>query len=447
MNNEDIAKIDTTLNSLSNHARATLDPQPWYQALTDLTYLHSTRAESAWNVTLPVTDITTLLKELKASASNDLSLSVIEEFTDCLRRLSSVATRAALATSLLQDVEALTALKVPVVTLMARLNDTITIMAGPKAGEETTAADINQLMAKLALTTTHKNYTIYDPAAGAGLSLLAVRQLLPASQHVSLLGNEIRTSTLLHAKMTLGLLPKTTTTVSLSSVDTLAPTTNNEPDADIVISDPPYSVRWSANTELLEDPRFAKVNVLPPKSKADYAFVLDGLAHLKDDGIMVIQLPHGVLFRGGAEGKIRQYLINENVIDAVIGLPANLNYSTAIPTMLLVLRKHRTRKGILFIDASDGFVKSRTKNVLTDEDSQKIVNTYKAYKDVKSYAHVAAPEEIAAADGNLNIPRYVSTFTPPEAVSLQALDQQIKEYRTKINELEAHSATIMAKYR
>ena len=162
---------------------------------------------------------------------------------------------------------------------------------------------------------------------------------------------------------------------------------------------------------------------------------------------MVIQLPHGVLFRGAAEGKIRQQLIEANVIDAVIGLPASLNNGVSIPTLLMVLRKKRNREGILFIDASEDVVKSRIKNTLPEKAIQKIVSTYQAYKNVDSYAHVASPDEVAAANGNLNIPRFVDTFTPPAPVSLQELDQRISTYHDQLADLDQSSAAIMKKYR
>jgi len=184
---------------------------------------------------------------------------------------------------------------------------------------------------------------------------------------------------------------------------------------------PPYSLKWSANKGFLDDPRFAPYGVLPPKSKADYAFLLHGYYHLKHSGVMSIVLPHGVLFRGGAEGKIRQKLLEQGAIDAIIGLPANLFYSTSIPTVILVLKKDKQDRDVMFIDASKGFEKVKTQNRLREEDINRILTTYTARQDVKKYAHLAKFDEIKENDFNLNIPRYVDTFEEEPPVDVQKL--------------------------
>jgi len=183
----------------------------------------------------------------------------------------------------------------------------------------------------------------------------------------------------------------------------------------------------------MKDPRFKDYGKLAPRTKADYAFILHSLYHLKEDGTMAIVLPHGVLFRGGAEGTIRENLIensNGNQIYAVIGLPANLFYGVGIPTTIMVFKKHRTTNDILFIDASQEFEKEKNQNKLTDENIEKIMKTYHNRIDVDKYAHLASIEEIRENEYNLNIPRYVDTFEEEKPIDLG----QIRDFLAKDNE-------------
>lgn len=185
-----------------------------------------------------------------------------------------------------------------------------------------------------------------------------------------------------------------------------------------VLMNPPYSLKWSADKKFLKDPRFAEYGVLAPKSKADYAFLLHGLYHLKNACKMAIVLPHGILFRGSAEGKIRKKLLEKGYIDAVIGLPENLFNATSIPTVVLILGKKPSDKSVMFIDASRDFEKMKNQNKLRDTDIQKIIDTYQKRKDVKRYAHLATFDEIKENDFNLNIPRFVDTFIPEPPIDL-----------------------------
>ena len=179
-----------------------------------------------------------------------------------------------------------------------------------------------------------------------------------------------------------------------------------------VIANPPFSAKWSADVSFMDDERFSEVGKLAPKSKADYAFVLDIVHKLDVTGIAAIVLPHGVLFRGAAEGVIRRFLIEDkNCIDAVIGLPANIFYGTSIPTCILVIKKCRKEDdNILFIDASKDFEKLKNKNSLSDEQIDKIVQTFQERKEIKKYSHCATLQEVMANDFNLNIPRYRDVF-------------------------------------
>ena len=204
----------------------------------------------------------------------------------------------------------------------------------------------------------------------------------------------------------------------------------------------------------MSDDRFAAYGKLAPSSKADFAFVQHMVHQLDDNGTMACVLPHGVLFRGAAEGHIRKYLIkNRNYLDAVIGLPANIFYGTSIPTCILVLKKNRTstplsEPKILFIDASQHFEKVKTQNILREENIAKIIDTYKTYSGhseqseesvatIDKYSYVATLKEIAENDYNLNIPRYVDTFEEEEPVDLAAVAQELKAIDTDMATTDA----------
>ncbi|KFN90593.1 type I restriction-modification system, DNA-methyltransferase subunit M [Tetragenococcus muriaticus PMC-11-5] len=212
---------------------------------------------------------------------------------------------------------------------------------------------------------------------------------------------------------------------------------------DSVLMNPPYSAKWSADKGFLDDPRFSMYGVLAPKSKADFAFLLHGYYHLKDSGVMAIVLPHGVLFRGGAEGKIRKELLENGSIDAVIGLPANIFYNTSIPTTIIVLRKDRDNEDVLFIDASNEFTKGKNQNVLEDKHIDKILETYKKREVVDKFSHAANYDEIDENDFNLNIPRYVDTFEEEEPIDMAALSKEIIDLDKEIEKSEAEISSMI----
>ena len=199
--------------------------------------------------------------------------------------------------------------------------------------------------------------------------------------------------------------------------------------ADTIISNPPYSLSWVP----VNDERFNGYK-LAPKSKADYAFILDGIYSLKNNGTAVFILPHGVLFRGQAEGDIRQNLIKNNLLDAVIGLPSNLFTNTGIPVCILVFKKNRVNNDILFIDAQNDFVKDKSKNIMTSEQVLKVIDTYNNRSDIDKYSRKVGVSEIEENDYNLNIPRYIDSFEPediPDAVQLaKELNEINRESRT-----------------
>ena len=317
---------------------------------------------------------------------------------------------------------------------------------GKKAGEFYTPHEVSELLTRLTLVNKHypEGMTVCDPAMGSGSLLLNFKTYADKPEEIIYYGQEINLSTYNLARMNMILHGVDANNQDLNNGDTLDKDWPpiQETMFDSVVMNPPYSHHWSADKGFLEDPRFSKFGVLPPKSKADYAFLLHGLYHLKDSGTMAIVLPHGVLFRGGSEGKIRQKLLESGIIDAVIGLPANLFYNTSIPTCILVLKKDKQDRDVMFIDASKEFEKGKNQNKLKEENITKILDTYKKREDVKRYAHLAKFDEINKNDFNLNIPRYVDTFVPEPPVDLKKVsadlrktDDEIQKNQTELVEM------------
>ena len=211
----------------------------------------------------------------------------------------------------------------------------------------------------------------------------------------------------------------------------------------MVLMNPPYSAKWSAAAGFLQDERFSDYGVLAPKSKADYAFLLHGLYHLKNNGTMAIVLPHGVLFRGAAEGKIREKLLRSGNIYAVIGLPANLFYNTSIPTCIIVLKKHRDGRDVLFIDASKKFNKGKKQNEMTDEHIDEVLALYSDRKTVEKESYLASFEDIEKNDFNLNIPRYVDNFEKEEDVDINTLLQDMKKTDDELEQVKGDFVSLL----
>ena len=313
--------------------------------------------------------------------------------------------------------------------------------SGKKAGEFYTPQQVSELLTKLTLV--GKKYpegmTVYDPAMGSGSLLLNfkkyIKDIAGGDPNKEIYyGQEINISTFNLARMNMILHGVESGNQFLRQGDTLdadwPPISQTMFDA--VVMNPPYSLKWSANKGFLQDPRFSPYGVLAPKSKADYAFLLHGFYHLKNTGTMAIVLPHGVLFRGAAEGKIRKKLLENGSIDAVIGLPANLFYNTGIPTVILILKKNKESRDVMFIDASKDFEKKKNQNELREEDIQKILETYEKREDVERYAHLAKYDEIEENDFNLNIPRYVDTFVPEPPVDLKKVASDLHDTDVEI---------------
>lgn len=316
---------------------------------------------------------------------------------------------------------------------------------GKKAGEFYTPQAVSDLLTRIVTRGKEDkhNFMAYDPTMGSGSLLLHVKQYIEDTDSIQYYGQEIKTSTYNLARMNLILHGVSATNQHLKNADTLDADwpTDEITDFDAVMMNPPYSQHWSANKGFLNDPRFQPYGVLAPKSKADYAFLLHGLYHLKDNGTMGIVLPHGVLFRGGTEGKIRQKLLESGYIYAVLGLPAGIFTSTSIPTIIMVLKKGRQGRDVLFIDGSKEFEKGKPQNILTDKNIGRIFTAYEKRADEEKFAHLATFEEIQKNDYNLNIPRYVDTFEPEPEIDLGALTQEMEKTNEelKANEAELHN--------
>lgn len=316
---------------------------------------------------------------------------------------------------------------------------------GQKAGEFYTPQSVSTLLTHIVTSgyEDKKGFSAYDPAMGSGSLLLNVRKYIQSADSIEYYGQEIKTSTYNLARMNMIIHGVSATNQHLHNADTLDKDwpADEVTDFDAVMMNPPYSQKWTADKGFLNDPRFSDYGVLAPKSKADYAFLLHGLYHLKSTGTMGIVLPHGVLFRGAAEGKIRQKLLEKGYIYAVIGLPAGIFYSTGIPTIIMVLKKDRPGRDVLFIDGSKEFVKGKPQNTLTDANIERLYKAYKDRKDEDKFCHVATFEEIKENDFNLNIPRYVDTFEPEPDVDLGELNKEMAETNEQI---EANEKELLA---
>lgn len=307
--------------------------------------------------------------------------------------------------------------------------------AGKKAGEFYTPQQVSKILAKIVTQDKKDLKSVYDPTCGSGSLLLRVGKEANVRSYY---GQEYNNTTYNLARMNMLLHDVNFNQFTIYNGDTLEDPAIKEEKFEAVVANPPYSAKWSADAKFLDDERFSNYGKLAPKSKADFAFVQHMIYHLDDNGTMAVVLPHGVLFRGAAEGVIRKYLIEEkNYLDTVIGLPANIFYGTSIPTCILVFKKCRQGDdNVLFIDASEEFEKGKNQNNLTDEHVEKILNTYQSRETIDRYSYAATLEEIKENDYNLNIPRYVDTFIEEEPVDLDKVQAEIAEIDKEMAILE-----------
>ena len=298
--------------------------------------------------------------------------------------------------------------------------------AGKKAGEFYTPQTVSTLLAKIVTQGKERLRSVYDPTCGSGSLLLRVKREVKDVDMIY--GQEMNRTTYNLARMNMILHDVHFAKFDIKQENTLTRPQHLNKKFDAVVANPPFSAKWSADPLFLQDERFAAYGKLAPSSKADMAFVQHMLYQLDDNGTMAVVLPHGVLFRGSSEGVIRQYLIEQmNVVDAIIGLPANIFYGTSIPTCILVLKKNREQSGnILFIDASNDFEKQKNQNKLLPEHLDKIVAAFEKRENIEKYVHVATLQEVKDNDYNLNIPRYVDTFEAEAEIDLDAIAKQLQ---------------------
>ena len=307
--------------------------------------------------------------------------------------------------------------------------------AGKKAGEFYTPQEVSRILAEIVTLGHARLRNVYDPTCGSGSLLIRAANIGNA---VEIFGQEKNPTTYNLARMNMLLHGIKLSNFKIENGDTLEADAFGERQFDAVVANPPFSAEWSAADKFNNDDRFSKAGRLAPRKTADYAFILHMIYHLNDGGTMACVAPHGVLFRGNAEGAIRRFLIeNKNYVDAIIGLPANIFYGTSIPTCIIVMKKCRKEDdNILFIDASKEFEKVKTQNKLREEHIRKIVETYRDRKEIEKYSHCATLQEIADNDYNLNIPRYVDTFEEEEPIDIKAVMAEIKELEAKRADLD-----------
>lgn len=306
--------------------------------------------------------------------------------------------------------------------------------AGKKGGEFYTPSEVSELMARLLQPLSGER--LYDPTCGSGSLLIKLAQQVPDKDY-SVYGQESNGSTWALCKMNMFL--HNIDNARIEWGDTIKNPKLTDDDKlmkfDVVAANPPFSLKKWGVKEAEHDNYNRFWRGIPPKTKGDYGFITHMVESLNEHGRMVVVVPHGVLFRGSREAKIREQFIKENLLDAVIGLPEQLFFGTGIPAALLVFKKNRDNDGILFIDASSEYQDGKKQNKLREQDLEKISQTYRDYKTIDKYSYVAAMEDLEENEYNLNIPRYVDTFKEEEEVDIPAVQQEIEQLEKEFAEV------------
>ena len=321
--------------------------------------------------------------------------------------------------------------------------------AGKKGGEFYTPHEVSKLLAKIINEKKLKSIEhVYDPTCGSGSLLLQLAKYQEDEDPIKFYGRELNSGTWNLAKMNIlihGIKPKN---AHINQGDTLKKNLKEELRGkeikfDVILANPPFSAKWNATADFLNDDRFSEYGVLAPKSYAEFAFITHMIYHLKSSGVMAVIIPHGVLFRGGSEAKIRRILIEKkNVLDCIIGLAPNIFYGTGIPTAILIFKACKEKENlskcrnsdsdnVFFIDASKEFVKVRSKNILSDEINEKIVNTYIKREDIEGFAKKVSLQEIAKNDYNLKISRYIENLEEEEQVDIDEVKVEIEKLKNE----------------
>ena len=320
--------------------------------------------------------------------------------------------------------------------------------AGKSGGEFFTPQEVSELLTKIAVCGKTSINKVYDPACGSGSLLLKAAKILGKENvRQGFFGQEINLTTYNLCRINMFLHDIDFDKFDIAHEDTLInPQHWDDEPFEAIVSNPPYSIKWEgkSNPVLINDPRFAPAGVLAPESKADMAFIMHSLAWLATNGTAAIVCFPGIMYRGGAEQKIRQYLIDNNFVDCVIQLPANLFYGTTIATCIMVLKKSKTENATLFIDASKECVKVTNNNKLTDDNIARIVDCYRDRTERDYFSKLVPNAEIAKQDYNLSVSTYVEQEDTREKIDIKALNADIERIVARENELRAEIAKIIA---
>ena len=303
--------------------------------------------------------------------------------------------------------------------------------AGKSGGEFFTPADVSELLTRLGTVGKTEINKVYDPACGSGSLLLKAEKLLGKDKiRNGFYGQEINITTYNLCRINMFLHDIGFDKFNIACEDTLtAPAHWDDEPFELIVSNPPYSIKWAGNDNplLINDPRFAPAGVLAPKSKADLAFIMHSLSWLAPNGTAAIVCFPGIMYRGGAEQKIRKYLIDNNFVDCIIQLPSNLFFGTSIATCIMVLKKNKSDNRTLFIDATNEFVKATNNNHMTQENMDMIVDCFANRNEVKHFSHLATYDEVAENNYNLSVSTYVEAEDTREKIDIVKLNAEIKE--------------------
>lgn len=310
--------------------------------------------------------------------------------------------------------------------------------AGKSGGEFFTPQEVSELLTKLAIVGKKSVNKVYDPACGSGSLLLQSAKILGKENVGKFCGQEINLTTYNLCRINMFLHDISYNKFDIACGDTLTnPEHWDDEPFEVIVSNPPYSIKWEGddNATLINDPRFSPAGVLAPKSKADFAFIMHSLSWLATNGTASIVCFPGILYRGGAEQKIRKYLIDNNFVDSIIQLPGNLFFGTSIATCIMVLKKSKVDNNVVFIDASDEYEKATNNNKLTEENINNILKEFTDRKNVDNLVSVASNKQIAENDYNLSVSTYVEKEDTTEKIDIVELNKQIQEIVSKENTL------------
>ena len=313
--------------------------------------------------------------------------------------------------------------------------------AGKSGGEFFTPADVSELLTRLGTVGKTEINKVYDPACGSGSLLLKAEKVLGKDAiRNGFFGQEINITTYNLCRINMFLHDVGFDKFDIACEDTLiSPQHWDDEPFELIVSNPPYSIKWAGdeNPLLINDPRFSPAGVLAPKSKADLAFIMHSLSWLASNGTAAIVCFPGIMYRGGAEQKIRKYLIDNNFVDCVIQLPSNLFFGTTIATNIMVLKRSKTDSRTLFIDATNECIKVTNNNKLTPDNIQRIVRVYSEKKAIPHFSYLATYDEIAANDYNLSVSSYVAAEEIKNSIDIQQLNRDVKEIQSRVNQLRS----------